>query len=42
MELATTSGCDFLQDATINSQIITTDTIEKPYAYGAYNGSKNQ
>ena len=39
---ATASDCGFMQDATNNSQKITTDAIEKVYADGAYNSSKNQ
>ncbi|HKM45861.1 MAG TPA: transposase [Dysgonamonadaceae bacterium] len=39
---ATASDCGFMQDATDNSQRITTDAIEKVYADGAYNSPKNQ
>ncbi len=38
----TASDCGFMQNAVENSQKITSDTIEKLYADGAYNSSKNQ
>ena len=38
----TAPDCGFMQDAIENSQKITSDTIGKLYADGAYNSSKNQ
>lgn len=38
----TASDAGFMQDAIKNSQRLTTDVIEKLYADGAYNSSKNQ
>ncbi len=39
---ATTSDCNFMQQAIENTQKITPDDTEKLYADGAYNSSKNQ
>ena len=39
---ATTSDCNFMQEAIENTQKITPDDTEKLYADGAYNSSENQ